>query len=170
MPKINRKTKKSSKLHLSENEQLLVKLNSISRDMGENAETARSLISWYMVNQSWSPKQVFLVKRLCNTQEILSVQKKQLKKKYNLYALSDGESIKIGISTHIGKRMKAIQTGHPKRLNCVWRFYTGTNKKHGYDMERKLHRVCKSHKLVGEWFDIKALELVNDFTCERSNI
>ena len=166
MPKRNRKTKK---LHLSENEKLLVKLHSISRRMGENSETARGLMSWYMTHKEWSYRQLCLVRRLCNSQSILENHAVEAKKKYNLYAFSDGESIKIGISTHIGKRMRAVLTGHPKRLNCVWRFYTGTCRAHGYKMEKKLQRLCKQNKLVGEWFKIEALDQVKEFACEKVN-
>ena len=165
MPK---KNKPSKKLHLTDNEKLMVKLEHIARSGVEKSQVSRDLLTWYMVHKEWTFKQLSLVKRLCATADL---EKKiaASKFKYNLYAFSDGESIKIGVSTNIGKRMKGVQTGHPKRLNCIWRFYTGTSRTHAYKMEKKLHRVCKKHKLVGEWFSIEALDLVNSFTCERLN-
>lgn len=55
--------------------------------------------------------------------------------------------VKIGRSTNMPLRLRAIQTGSPVPLSVLW-WHPG-----GQDLERYLHRKYAEFRLHGEWFD-----------------
>jgi hypothetical protein len=64
-----------------------------------------------------------------------------------VYALTDGEAVKVGKSrTHPRTRMEALQTGSSRELVLL-----------AYDArlsEREAHRKLHRHRRRGEWFDL----------------
>jgi hypothetical protein len=162
MPK--RKKKPRYKKQNGSNEALLVGLHKLVEKPGSDRELAQSLLTWYLKNKFWTEKQLVLVKGLISRNK----NKKVLKPvKYHLYAIGDGESVKLGISTNIGNRLNSMQTGHPKRLKVLWKFFVGREKAPSYAAERKLHRFCKKYKLRGEWFKGDCMDIVNQFSLKE---
>ncbi len=69
-----------------------------------------------------------------------------------IYIISDGDSVKIGISKTPEKRLKQLQTGHPKKLTlCNVREVPETR---ALKLERIIHRSCGHRRLKGEWFNM----------------
>jgi len=58
-----------------------------------------------------------------------------------------GEPIKIGMSGNVLRRMDALQTMNPVRLNCL-----GIIKRGGNKLEKELHEQFSDARLHGEWF------------------
>lgn len=144
---------------------LLVDLYEVVKIGNKDRGSASSLVDWYLANQYWTGKQLQFVKSLIKKHKRMeSTPKKKTKKsKYSLYAISDGEAVKIGVSTNVNKRLKTLQTSHPGKLCVLWKFYVGADRTSAYKAERKLHRVCKKYAIRGEWFDAECLMLVEQF-------
>jgi hypothetical protein len=69
-----------------------------------------------------------------------------------IYIISDGTSVKIGISKTPEKRLKQLQTGHPKKLIlCKVREVPDDRAK---KLENIIHRTCGHYRLKGEWFSM----------------
>lgn len=154
------------KLILSENEKLLVLLQKIavSRIDGHN-EKARSLIRWYMDNQFWTNPQKDLVRMITGKNSKKSVKKatpKVAKKQY-LYAISDGQNVKVGFTSDTKARLAALQTGHPRELTKKWQSFVGYGVGHARDQERALHRYIRAYAVRGEWFEIGCLRAIESF-------
>lgn len=71
--------------------------------------------------------------------------------------------IKIGISTNWQRRVAALQTAHPDRLNVVLVIETET----AASLERVLHDQFRAFRRVGEWFDPDA-SLLSFIECLRA--
>lgn len=61
--------------------------------------------------------------------------------------------VKIGITSQVDGRLKALQTASPYPLSLVHTF-TVPNKGIAREIERAFHEVQKKHKTSGEWFDL----------------
>ena len=170
MPKINRNRKsRSKKIHLTEADSLLIDLEKVSMTGSSQASAANSLKMWYLQHKYWS------VKQWCYAKSIVAKSKKTAKpskpKKYNLYAITDGTYVKLGYSSNIPARIKAMQTGHPEPLTLSWKYYTGTTESEAKRLETKLHRFCRNHKVRGEWFNSDCMAQVERFKInEKVNI
>ncbi len=66
----------------------------------------------------------------------------------NVYLLSDGERVKIGISGDPSKRVRTLQTGHSHKLTLVAYFPT----EDAFKIERLLHKDLAEYLVCGEWF------------------
>lgn len=153
--------KKKKQYKKSSVEDLLCSLHDLIKNGSEDRRDARSLLNWYLRKKKWTPKQFHYVK-------IIVARNKKADRpkpvKYSLYAISNGESVKLGISTDIHKRLKELQTANSASLEVIWKHYIGREKKAAYDAERKLHRLCRKYKLRGEWFKDGCMHLVNQFS------
>ena len=129
---------------------------------GNELTTASSLLSYYVAGVELSFKQVELIKILNAKCKVVRPEKEKTRKR-SLYAISNGEHVKLGISTNIGRRIKDMQTSNANDLELLWRYYVGKDKKLAFQSERKLHRLCKKHKIKGEWFSMDCMDLVRSF-------
>ena len=84
-------------------------------------------------------------------------------KKQYLYAISDGENVKLGMSISVKRRMAALQTSNSKKLHILWNMYVGRDIFKAEKAEKQLHRRCSEYKIRGEWFDLKCMLLVANF-------
>jgi hypothetical protein len=64
----------------------------------------------------------------------------------SVYIIGFGDYIKIGWSTNVANRVRALQEGVPETLVVIAAF-PGTQKS-----ERNLHRLFSAHRTRGEWF------------------
>lgn len=76
----------------------------------------------------------------------------QLAGTYVIRAVDSGR-LKIGYSTRVYKRLQALRTGSPERLELVC--VLDTSEKHA-------HKVAMDYRLHGEWFEEGALEALAD--------
>ena len=73
---------------------------------------------------------------------------KQVESPDNMYVISDGANVKIGLSDSPSHRLKELQTGNPNTLHLVCSF--AGNKKY----ESRLHRRFKKYRVRGEWYSL----------------
>ena len=73
--------------------------------------------------------------------------------KHYLYAISNGEHIKVGYSLNPKDRVKKLKTASPKPLKLVWQSLCGYSNREALSEEKKLHRRLKKHHVSGEWFE-----------------
>lgn len=66
----------------------------------------------------------------------------------HVYLISDGEYTKVGFSTDPEKRLKQLQTAHPKKLKLVGLFEADR------EVETLLHEELTDHHVRGEWYDL----------------
>jgi hypothetical protein len=162
------KRKINTKLQVSYTEMLLVNLKqaSISKETAPDKKQAiDSLLRWYLANHFFTPAQLKLAKSL--------VTKKQTKpvaiKKHYVYAISDGDNIKIGMSNNVPARLKALQTSNSKELIVVWKYYVGNTAKDAIKIERMLHRACRKYLIRGEWFSMDCIDIINSFNPNKKH-
>ena len=130
-----------------------------------DSRAARSLADWWLVHKSWTQKQWLYARALVNRDRKKKAKPKV--KKYYLYAITDGEFIKLGYSSSISGRLKAMQTGHPKPLKCLWRYYVGKTEAVARRLERKLHKYCSKQRVRGEWFSMACAARVEEFSAKN---
>lgn len=94
----------------------------------------------------------------------------RVKVRYYLYAISDGESVKVGFSKNPDTRLKTMQTGHPKRLQVAWRTYCADHKKEAIFQEKKLHRFLGKYLIRGEWFSAKCIEKIESWEVKNRSV
>lgn len=73
-----------------------------------------------------------------------------------IYIISDGELVKIGYSQNPTKRLKQLQTGHPKTLKLIKTFdYQPQGIMTERLMEKRIHHLLRRFKVrhKGEWFN-----------------
>ena len=70
-----------------------------------------------------------------------------------LYVIGSTEKpYKIGITNNPDRRLKNIQTGHPKKLKIHYKEEIPDSQVRL--LEQNIHRVIKRYQSHGEWFDI----------------
>lgn len=80
---------------------------------------------------------------------------------------SDYPPYKVGISKHPHKRLKALQTGHPDRLQI--HYMVEAEHSQPRLLETAVHRNIRQYNTTGEWFDVslETLKLELDFVLIR---
>jgi len=72
-----------------------------------------------------------------------------MSKKLNIYFISDGDYVKIGVTKNCLTRLKQLQVDNPNELRLLGCF------KGDYKLEKKIHRQFKESWVRGEWFKIE---------------
>jgi hypothetical protein len=72
-----------------------------------------------------------------------------------VYAVRSGPFVKIGIASDISKRLSALQTGSPNRIEFLGMLPTLRPK----EDERSLHAEFKEFRKIGEWFELPEFRL-----------
>lgn len=159
-------SKRSKFMSITSEERLLASLYEVVKRKSEKSRDAMGLISWYMANKMWTEKQKYFARSIINNESMKEKlrKKSQSNKKHYLYAISNGEQVKLGFSCNIEKRLKTLQTSSPCKLEEIWRFYVGKGPTTARSAERKLHRFCKKHHISGEWYSCDVAELVKTFS------
>lgn len=69
-----------------------------------------------------------------------------------IYFISDGEFLKIGITSgRVKNRIVALQTGNPKKLSII-SSVSINDELSALKIERIIHSIFKEHRASGEWF------------------
>jgi len=138
----------------------------MSADIKENEiEQVKSLIAWFKLNGYFTKAQMSLAKSLTYVNK-----KPAVVKKHYLYAISNGQEIKLGMSSDINKRLKTLQTSSPSELVLLWKYYIANTPKEAINIERMLHRSCKEFHIRGEWFTMACIDTVNSFNPNKKHM
>jgi len=85
------------------------------------------------------------------------------RKKHYVYAISDGAFVKIGLAVNPKKRLGDLQVASPSVLKIEATIecsrYSGASK-----LEKQLHRACRKYHIRGEWFEMDAMCIFDNFT------
>ena len=88
-----------------------------------------------------------------------------------IYIISDGVSFKVGISVDPAKRIKALQTGSPKKLELLHTFKIPKDKI--FRAEKECHSALNSKFIKrGEWFHNAtefSVRIIVDEICDTYN-
>lgn len=164
MSKVKRKKYKSQ---LSYEEIMVVKLKGFSLNKTtsrDDKQKAVSLIKWFQINNFFTAAQ----KQLAN--QLTYVKKKPaVVKRHYLYAISNGDQIKLGMSADVNKRLKAMQTASPAELVLLWKYYIANTPADAIKIEKMLHRACKQFHIRGEWFERACIDTVNKFNPNKQH-
>lgn len=155
------------KSKLTYDELMLVKLKSFSISKStsmDDKQKAVSLIKWYEINRFFTAAQ----KSLANSLTYIKKKPAAVKKHY-LYAISNGDQIKLGMSSDVNKRLKAMQTASPAELVVLWKYYIANTPADAIKIEKMLHRACKEFHIRGEWFDNRCIDTVNKFNPNKKH-
>lgn len=163
------KAKKNKyKSTLSYEELTVVKLKkfSMAKETGpDDKQKAVSLIRWFQVNNYFTAAQ----RQLANS--LTYVKKKPaVVKKHYLYAISNGQEIKLGMSSDVNKRLKALQTSSPSELVLLWKYYIANTPKDAIKIEKMMHRSCSQFHIRGEWFTMDCIRTVNSFNPNKKHV
>jgi hypothetical protein len=160
--------KKKYKSQLSYEEQIIVKLKyfSLAKTTGHDGkQKAVSLIKWFQINNYLTAAQKALANQLTYVKK-----KPAVVKKHYLYAISNGQEIKLGMSSNVNGRLKALQTSSPSELVLLWKYYVASTPKDAIKIEKMLHRACKQFHIRGEWFTMDCIETVNSFNPNKKHV
>lgn len=160
-----KRNKKRAKLNYTEI--IFIKLKKFSLDKktsDEDKQKAKSLIKWFYANGYFTAAQTSLANSLTYISK-----KPAVSKKHYLYAISNGEQVKLGMSSDINKRLKALQTSSPSDLVLLWKYYIANTSKDAIKIEKTLHRACKEFRIRGEWFEMGCIDIVNLFNPNKQH-
>lgn len=79
----------------------------------------------------------------------------------NLYAISDGTHIKIGVSGNVNSRLSTLQVGNTRPLYIVLKLNCRAEDA-AYKLESILHKRYAESRISGEWFAITEETLTAD--------
>ena len=133
--------KNNRKAKLNYNEILFVNLKKFSlskSDSDEDKQKAKSLLKWFHANGFFTAAQQALIKSLTYVKK-----KPAVSKKHYLYAISNGVEVKLGMSSNVGGRLKALQTSNPAELVTLWKYYIANTPADAIKIEKRLHKACK---------------------------
>lgn len=160
-----KKSKYKSKLSYEELTVVKLKKFSLGKEVNsDDKQKAVSLIRWFQVNNYFTAAQ----KQLANS--LTYVKKKPaVVKKHYLYAISNGQEVKLGMSSDVNKRLKALQTSSPSELVVLWKYYIANTPADAIKIEKKLHRACEDYRIRGEWFKMDCIDIVNSFNPNKKH-
>lgn len=73
-----------------------------------------------------------------------------------VYAITDGEYVKVGWANNPEKRKRLLQCGNVKQLRTLGRIDC-TCKQQAMDYERIIHKKYARYRIRGEWFSVEVL-------------
>ncbi len=160
--------KKKPNSYLSYEDLIVVKLKrfSLAKETSyDDKQKAVSIIKWFQLNSYLTTAQ----KQLAN--QLTYVKKKPIaKKKHYLYAISNGKEVKLGMSSNVSGRLKALQTSSPSELVLLWQYYIANTLKDAIKIEKMLHKSCKQFHIRGEWFAMGCIKNVNLFNPNKKHV
>lgn len=77
-------------------------------------------------------------------------------KSQDVYLITDGEYVKVGIAKNVQNRRNELQTSNPKTLRIAATIEYG-----GIELEHKLHTKYAKYHARGEWFKLSK-EIIED--------
>ena len=138
----------------------------IRRGIQEDKAQCQAILNFYIRNRyiatNMKQKAALIIR---NNWEI--IKPKPIKGSFHLYAVSDGEYVKIGVSKNHKDRIKKMQTGSSKHLSLIWTCFVANDSREGLRQEKKLHRALSKYHIRGEWFDPGCMRIVDGWTIKN---
>ena len=160
-----KKNKRKAKLSYTEIIFVKLKIFSLEKSTSEDdKKKAQSLLKWFYANGSFTAAQQALAKSLTYVRK-----KPIVAKKHYLYAISNGDQVKLGMSGDVNKRLKSMQTASPAELVLLWKYYIANTPADAMKIENMLHRACKQFHIRGEWFEKECIDVVNKFNPNKKH-
>jgi len=161
-----KKYKRKSKLNYTEIIFVNLKKFSLQKTTSEeDKQKAKSLLKWFYASGYFTAAQQALAKSLTYVKK-----KPAVVKKHYLYAISNGQEIKLGMSSNVKGRLKSMQTANPSELVILWSYYIANTPADAIKIEKKLHRACKEFHIRGEWFKMECIGTVNKFNPNQKHV
>lgn len=150
---------------LSHNQKLIVQLHDVAQNASNiiNARDAQSFCDYFVRNgclTTYMKQRARELIQLHTGKKYTSNRKRNRKLKWGehyLYAISNGQHVKVGFSVNPKRRIATIQTGSALKAKLEWMKLCAYNDKDAYKQEAKLHRRLKPMLVRGEWFELGAL-------------
>jgi hypothetical protein len=158
--------KRRKKNEFTQSERVAYRLDIIknSSQLSEKEkEIISSLLRYFLINNELTVKQISLAESLIIKHKVGLAPKRQMERKYYLYAIATDRDVKLGFSVDPSKRLKDLQTSNSRILRILWKCYTGSKRSEAVNNERKLHSICKQYKINREWFEFGCMKLVRQF-------
>lgn len=131
---------------------------------GSNGRKAQGMLDWCREHGDLTQKQrAYACQMLTWSIADDKAAKEAGKATHYLYAIGDGQSIKLGFSVNPKSRMAALQTSHPKKLAILWTMKIEGDAREAKCQEKRLHNHCHKHRIRGEWFSLSCAPLVETF-------
>ena len=143
-------------------------LHKVIRLRCDSSSQAQAQIDYYIRHGYLTVRMKDQAKEIID-REWENIKPKRLQKTHYLYAISNGQYIKVGMSSCIDRRIKALQTASPTKLTRVWACYAGENDKEARKHEKKLHRALKRYAVGGEWFGPQCMSVVDGWRVKSLN-
>lgn len=134
----------------------------------DDEQKRKSLMRWYGRKCFLTSAQRGLAVGLVKAYGEKEKSELERKKKMYLYAITNGESVKLGMSCNIESRLKTLQTSSAQKLKVSWRYFVGYDRNFAMKCEKKLHRFCSRYHQAGEWFYLQCLPLIAEFHVKDS--
>jgi len=147
---------------------MLNHLEKVWKLSNKDSSQARSQLDYYIRNGYLTSAMKKEANRIIDSNWEL-IKPKRLEKRHYLYAISDGEFIKVGMSSCVDRRIKQLQTSSPKCLSKVWACYAGENDKEARSQEKKLHRAISRYSVKGEWFNSDCMRIIDGWRVRSRN-
>ncbi len=161
---MSKRRRKRSKPLLSRLEQNIAILHKIKFEVESVEEMRQSLIRQFITKDQLSPRQIAAVHKLAAPSRYKSktLKTNRRRQKHYVYAISDGAFVKIGLAVDPVKRLNDLQTASPSRLKLEAKIecprYSDAAR-----LEKQVHRACKKHYVRGEWFQMDAMVVFDNF-------
>lgn len=143
-------------------QQLLVKLDRLTkRAKDPDDRKLAQEIGLVYIRKGWLPAATKIEAQKLIKKYPDESKPKRIEKRHYLYAISNGEHVKIGMAVDVKKRMANLQTGSPTQLKIEWYKHCAEDSKEAKRQETKLHRRLKAFHVRGEWHTKDCLEIVH---------
>ena len=129
---------------------------------------AESLINQWRRKRRLSDKQWSWVKKLADT--VMPATAHPTRGPCSVYIISDGTSIKVGISKDPPARIRQLQTAQSRTLRLLGQYEVPTRVK-AKNIEARVHRKFKNQLIRGEWFPLSLIPKIEQIVDDlASNI
>lgn len=162
-PKMKNKQKNRKPL-LSRLEQDVAILHRHKFELESIEEMRQSLLRQFICLLELSDRQKTAIHKLAGPLRSKSRKIKidRRREKHYVYAISDGAFVKIGLAVDPVKRLADLQVASPSILKLEAKIEC-FRYSHASKLEKQLHRACKKYHIRGEWFDMDALCVFDEF-------
>ena len=159
-----RNNRRKQKQLLTRLEQDIALLHKTKFEEESVEEMRQSLIRQFITHDQLSDRQIHAIHKLAAPLRSRSkaIKTNRRRQKHYVYAISDGAFLKIGLAVDPIKRMSDLQVASPSVLKLEAKIecprYSDAAK-----LEKQLHRACRKHRIRGEWFQMDALIVFDNY-------
>jgi len=79
-----------------------------------------------------------------------------------IYAITDGEFVKVGFTNNIKNRIKSIESHNPRKIELIWYKRTSNERGLAVSEEFEFHLLLSAYHVRGEWFSLRAIDALKE--------